>query len=127
MLALQLLKRDLELVQAIVARLVDAWRLAGRPDEHAGKQVRERRMVLPVRNQALQQVGAPQQRTFGRCGAAQRNVVAAAGTGVAAVEHEFLGAEAGSPRGSWSTSSGNTSGNEPSGNLSPSGESPGSA
>ena len=38
-LALELLKRDLELVEAIVARFVDARSLAGRSDEQAGKQV----------------------------------------------------------------------------------------
>ena len=34
--------------RAVVARLVDARRLAGRADEQAGEQVGQRRMVLPV-------------------------------------------------------------------------------
>jgi hypothetical protein len=38
---------DLQLVQRIVARLVDARVLAGRADEQAGEKVRERRMVEP--------------------------------------------------------------------------------
>jgi hypothetical protein len=37
-----LLQRDLQLVETIVTRLVDARRLAGRADEKAGKQVRQR-------------------------------------------------------------------------------------
>ena len=44
----QLAERDLELVQRVVARLVDARRLRGRADEQAREQVRQRRMVVPV-------------------------------------------------------------------------------
>ena len=51
-------QRDLQLVEAVVAGLVDARRLAGRADEQAGEQVGERRMALPVQHQALQQVRA---------------------------------------------------------------------
>ncbi len=96
--ALELLERDVEFVESIVARLVDARRLAGRADEDAGEQVRQRRMVLPVGDQALQQVGAAQQRAVGRRGPAEGHVVATAGAGVAAVEHELLGAEPRLPR-----------------------------
>ena len=39
---------DLELVQRIVARLVDARMLAGRADEQAGEQVGQRWVVQPV-------------------------------------------------------------------------------
>ena len=42
-----------------------------------------------------EQVGAAQERAVGRRLAAEHDVVAAAGAGVAAVEHELLGAEAG--------------------------------
>ena len=90
---LDLAEGDLQLVQRVVARLVDARVLAGRADEQAGEQVGQRRVVVPVADQALQQVGPAQQRRFVRRGAAQDDVVAAAGAGVAAVEHEFLGAE----------------------------------
>ena len=55
-------ERDLELVEAVVARLVDARRLAGRADEQAGEQVGQRRMALPVEHEALQQVGPAQER-----------------------------------------------------------------
>ena len=59
---LDLAEGDLELVQRVVARLVDARMLAGRADEQAGEQVGQRGMVEPVAEQALQQVGPAQQR-----------------------------------------------------------------
>ena len=89
---------DLQLVERVVARLVDARRLAGRADEQAGEQVRQRRMVVPVGDQAAQQIGAAQERPVGRRGAAEHEVVAAAGAGVAAVEHELLGGQPRLPR-----------------------------
>ena len=96
--AVHFLERDFQFVQVVVARLVHARRLTGRPDEQAGEQVGQRRMILPVRHQAAHQVGAPQQRTVDRGVAANGDVVAAAGAGVPAVEHELLGAEAGVAR-----------------------------
>src|SRR5207248_5242677 len=93
MLALELLKGDLELVEPIVARFVHTRRLTGGPDEKSREKVRQRRMVLPVGNEALQKIGAPQQWTLRRRRAAERDMVAAAGARVPAVEHEFLGAE----------------------------------
>ena len=62
----QLLERDLELVQRVVARLVDARRLRGRADEQAREQVRQRGMVVPVGDQAAQQIGAAQERRVRR-------------------------------------------------------------
>ena len=82
--------------RAVVARLVHARRLARRADEHAREQVRQRRMVLPVGDEAAQQVGPAQQRAVRRRRAAERDVIAAAGARVAAVEHELLGARAAS-------------------------------
>jgi hypothetical protein len=58
--ARHLLEGDFQFVEAFVARLVDARRLAGRADEHAGEQVGQRRVVLPVGDQAHQQVGPAQ-------------------------------------------------------------------
>jgi hypothetical protein len=55
-----LLEGDFQFVEAFVARLVDARRLAGGADEHAGEQVGQRRVVLPVGDQAAQQVGPAQ-------------------------------------------------------------------
>ena len=91
-------QRDLQLVERVVARLVDARRLAGRADEQAGEQVGQRRVALPVQDQALQQVGPAQERAVVRRRAADHDVVAAAGAGVPAVDHELVGAEPGLAR-----------------------------
>ena len=50
-------------------------------------------MVVPVREQAAQQVRPAQERRIGRRRAAEHEVIAAAGAGVAAVDHELLGSE----------------------------------
>jgi hypothetical protein len=92
---LQLGERDLELEEPVVATLVHPGRLAGRPDEPAREQVRQRRVVLPHREQRRQQVGAPQHGAVGRRGPAEREVVAAARAAVQAVEPELLGGQAG--------------------------------
>ncbi len=55
-------------------------------------------MMLPERYQRPQQVRAPEKRTVLRGGPAQCDVIAAAGSGMAAVQHELFGAEAGQPR-----------------------------
>ena len=91
----ELLQRDLQLVERLVARLVEPRRLARRPDEQAGEEVGERRVVLPVGDDRGEQVGAAQERAVGRRDAAHDDVVAAAGAGVAPVEQELLGAEPG--------------------------------
>ncbi len=88
-----LLERELELVQRVVPRFVDARRLARRADEHAREQIRERGMVLPIGDQAAQQVRPPQERTVGRARPAEHDVVAAACARMPAVEHELLGHE----------------------------------
>ena len=89
-----LAQRDLELVERLVARLVDARRLAGGADEQAGEQVGQRGMVLPVGDDAGEQIGPAQERAVRRREAAEHDVVAAAGADMPAVEHELLGAEA---------------------------------
>lgn len=61
-LALQRLEGDFQLVGGVVAAFVDARVLAGRADEEAGKEIGERRMVVPVAEQALQKVRAAEQR-----------------------------------------------------------------
>ena len=50
-------------------------------------------MALPIEDQALQQIGPPQERAVGRVSAAEHHVIAAAGARVAAVDHELVGAE----------------------------------
>ncbi len=94
----QLLERDLELVEAVVARLVDARRLARRADEHPREQIGQRRVVLPVGDEASQQIGPAQERAVRGRRAAERDVVAAARAHVPAVEHELFGAEPRLPR-----------------------------
>src|SRR5882672_4171477 len=51
-------------------------------------------MVVPVGDQAREQLGPAQERRIRGRGAAEREVVAAAGARVLAVEHELLGAQA---------------------------------
>ena len=86
-------ERDLQFIEPVVPRFVDARRLAGRADEHAGEQIGQRRMPLPVQHQALQQIRPAQERRILRRAAADHDVIAAAGAGVAAVDQETVGAE----------------------------------
>src|SRR6266581_727354 len=86
--------RDLQLIEQVVPCFVDAWRLAGRANEKAGKEIGQRGMLLKIENQALQKVRTAQERAVGCSLSAQHNVVAPAGSGVAAVDHELVGAEA---------------------------------
>ena len=96
--AADLLERDLHLVDRLGPALVEARGLAGRADEPAGEEVGQRRVALPVGDQADQQVGPSQQRSVDRLPAAEGQVVAAAGAGVQAVEVELLGRQLGQPR-----------------------------
>ena len=86
-------ERDLQLVEGFVARFVNPRALAGGADEEPGEQIGQTGVVLPVGHQAPEQIGPPQERAVGRGSAAERDVVAALGAGVAAVEHELLGPE----------------------------------
>ena len=61
----KLLKRDLEFIEGFVPRLVRARRLTGRPDELAREHVGQRRMVLPKRDNAGQQVRPSQEGAVG--------------------------------------------------------------
>ena len=58
-----------------------------------GEQVGQRRVALPIEDQARQQIGPAQERRVGGHGAAEHDVIAAAGAGVAPVGHELVGAE----------------------------------
>ena len=81
---------DFEFVEAVVARLIDARRLAGRPDEKTGKEIGKTRVVVPVGDQAAQQIGTAQEGRIVRRRAAENEVIAAAGSGMAPVDHELL-------------------------------------
>ena len=50
--------RELELEGGLAARLVGPRRLAGRADEQPGEQVGQRGVVVPVGDQAGEQIGA---------------------------------------------------------------------
>ena len=55
-------------------------------------------MVVPVgQHEAAQHTGSTQEGRIRRRGAAEHEVVAAAGAGVATVDHELLGGQAGGP------------------------------
>src|SRR5271166_2281061 len=84
---------DLEFVKIVAAALIDTRRLAGRSDEHAGKEVRQRRMIQPIAKDAAEEIGATQKRTVRGRRTAEREVIAAAGAGMAPIEHELLGPE----------------------------------
>jgi len=51
-------------------------------------------VVVPVADQAAQQVGTPQERRVARCRTTEDEVVAAAGAGVTPVDHELLAGQA---------------------------------
>jgi hypothetical protein len=53
---LDLREAAFELAQPHVAFFIDARRLRGGPNEHAREQIRERRVVLPIRDQRAQQI-----------------------------------------------------------------------
>lgn len=55
-------------------------------------------MALPVEDHALQEIGTAQEGAIVRIGAADDDMVAAAGAGVATVDHELVGAEPGGAR-----------------------------
>ena len=86
-------ERDLELVERIEPRFVDARCLARRPDEQSREQIRKRGMVLPEADDALEQIGPAQKWAVGRRRRADDDVIAAAGSGVLAVELKFLRAQ----------------------------------
>src|SRR3954447_6132912 len=86
----QLGKCDFQFVQSIVASFVNSWVLAGRPDECTREQVRKRRMVLPERDHAAQQIRSSQEWTFGWRGAPEHDVIPASRRGLPAVVCELL-------------------------------------
>src|SRR5262245_66030565 len=80
-------------LEAVVPRLVDARRLAGGADEESREQVGQGRVIVPVPEEALQEIRAPEERAVRGQRAAQHEVVAAAGAGVPPVENDSLGIE----------------------------------
>ena len=90
-----LLERDAEFVDRVVAGFIDTGRLAGRADEEAAEQPGQGRVIVPVADQALEEVRSTQQRRVGGGRTSECDVVAAAGPDMATVHHEFLGTQPG--------------------------------
>ena len=84
-------QRDLQLVERLVTRFVDARRLARRADEQSREQVGQRRMVLPIGDDRREQIRPAQERAVRRRQPAHHDVIAAARAGMPAVQHELLG------------------------------------
>src|SRR3984957_5497466 len=73
----ELLERDLEFVQRVIARLVHPRRLGCGTDEESGEQIRQGRMIVTVADQASKQVRATkEERILRRC-SAHHDMVAA--------------------------------------------------
>ena len=82
---------DFKLVELVVPCFIHTWRLACRANKHAREQIAQRRVVVPVRNQAGEHFGFAQKRAVSRRCTAQHKVVTATGAGVAAIGHELFG------------------------------------
>jgi hypothetical protein len=73
--------------------LVEAGRLTGGADKEAGEEIAHGGVALPMQHQRFEQVGAAQEgAVVGRC-ATHDDMIAAAGAGMAAIDHEFVGAQ----------------------------------
>src|SRR5882724_8540810 len=92
-------ERELKLVDAVITGLVDPWSLARGSDEESREEIRQRRMIVPVRDETAQQVGPAEKRAVGGRRAAEHEMIAAAGSDVTAVDHELLAGETGLVRG----------------------------
>lgn len=95
--AVELAEGEFQLEEGVVPRLIDARVLAGGTDEEAAEQVAEAGVIVPVTEQRLEQIGPAQEGRFARGFPADDDVVAAAGTGVAAVDQKLFRAEPGEP------------------------------
>src|SRR6185436_14748808 len=71
-----------QFVNRIRTSFIHSRRLTRRADERSGKEVRQCRMIQPVPDETLQQIGTAKERTVGwRC-STKRQMIAAAGSGV---------------------------------------------
>ncbi len=71
-----LVEGDLEFIELLIAAFIDSGRLTRGTDEETGEQIGEGRMVLPVGDQAAQQVRAAQNRAVRRRRTANGDVIA---------------------------------------------------
>ena len=85
---------DFQFVERVVARFVDARRLAGRADEQAREQIGQRRDGSANRRSgSCSRSGRRRNGLSAGVRAADHDMIAAAGAGMPPVEHEFLGAQ----------------------------------
>ena len=89
----ELLERQFQFVECIASAFIDTRSLTRWPDELPRKDVRQGRVVVPIRDQAPQQIGPSQERAVGRSRSPQHNVIAATGPRMFAVELEFFCSE----------------------------------
>ena len=83
-----------ELIETVVAGLIQARGLAGRADKHAGEKVAHRGVALPVQHQRFEQVRPAQEGAVMGCSPADDDMIAATSADMLAIDHELVGAEA---------------------------------
>jgi hypothetical protein len=88
-----LLESDLHFVHRIIATFIDARCLTGRSDKQTGKQIRQRRMIVPESNEAAQQIRTTQKRTVARRRSSQHQMISTTGARVTPVHLEFFSAQ----------------------------------
>ena len=86
-----LLERDFQLIQRILARLINTRMLAGGANEQPAEQEAERRVIMPEPQHGFQQIRPAQKRTVAGRRPAHHHMVAAAGADMPAIQHELLG------------------------------------
>src|SRR5262249_53584893 len=84
---------DLEFVERILPAFVDARMLAGRAEKQAREKVRKRRMVVPIAEKTPKQIRTAKNRAVSCRRPSDHDVVAASGSCVAAIQHEFFGSK----------------------------------
>src|SRR5574343_292412 len=85
-----LFERNFNFTHGLMARFINTRCLTCGPDKQTGEQIRQCRMVMPVRNHAGQQIGATQEGRIIWCCTAENKMVAATRTSMPAIHHELL-------------------------------------
>lgn len=80
-------------IEGVASALVNSRSLTGRPDEQAGEQPGEGRVVIPEADEAAEQVRASQEGAVGGRGGSQYEVISSAGACVSAILLKFFSAE----------------------------------
>ena len=90
-------KGDFQLVQTLVPGLVDPRRLARGADKPRREEIGERRPVVPIGDEATEQVGPAKKGAVGGGGTAEHQVVSPARAGMPAVEQAVLRSQSREP------------------------------